>query len=210
MVNGVSTRAGNRFSGWTDPPLSVLGQQAVMALRDRMISQNDSLPRIWYVSDRRRAVASFEIVTAGMHAPVVRLTEKLREINFGDYENLTWDELPPDFQRTYELALTDPMPLRFPHGESFFEMCDRVTTGAIDILSFVGDDSDLGILGHQGSVRLWQMLATGAPPRDFFVDAPEFASASWVNISLADVASWRQKYMAPRAEYSPYVTASHS
>jgi broad specificity phosphatase PhoE len=202
-VNGISTRGGHRFCGFTDPPLSAEGRQAVMGLRDRLLNAKDGLPKIWYLSDRRRTVESFEVLTAGMQAPIVRLTDRLREINFGDYENLTWDELPPDFQRSYELAMSAPMPLRFPNGESFYEMCERVTTGALDILSFADDDSDIGILGHQGSIRLWQLLATGQEPREFFNNQPDFATASWASISVADVASWRQRYMAPRTEYTP-------
>ena len=207
MVNGISTRGGNRFCGFTDPPLSGAGRQAMMSLRDELIGSNEGLPKIWYVSDRRRAIESFETLTAGMHAPVVRLTEKLREINFGDYENLTWDELPPDFQRSYEIAMNVPMTLRFPNGESFYEMCERVTAGALEILSFADDDSDLGILGHQGSIRLWQVIAAGLEPREFFNNQPNFATARWAEISVSDVATWRKKFMAPRVEYTPLSTA---
>jgi broad specificity phosphatase PhoE len=171
-------------------------------MRQKLLEQNERLPRIWYVSDRRRAVETFEVMTAGMPTPVVRLSDKLREINFGDFENLTWEELPPDFQRNYEACLNAPMELKFPGGEGFRDMCERVSTGALEILSYEEDDSDLAIVGHQGSMRLWIMMAEGRPPEEFFVSTPQLADAQWLDISVAQVANWRRKFLGPPGEPS--------
>ena len=198
VLNGRSTRGqADRFCGWTDPPLSTQGQQAVLVLRQKLQESGTRLPKIWYVSDRRRAVESFEIMTAGMHAPVVRIADKLREINFGAYENLTWEELPDDFQRHYEACLRSPMELKFPSGEGFRELCDRVSAGALEILSYEEDDSDIGIVGHQGSLRLWFMMAEGLPPEAFFNDTPELGDGRWLRIGMQDVAQWRRKHLSP-------------
>ncbi len=198
VLNGRSTRGqADRFCGWTDPPLSTQGQQAVLVLRQKLQESGTRLPKIWYVSDRRRAVESFEIMTAGMHAPVVRITDKLREINFGAYENLTWEELPDDFQRHYEACLRSPMELKFPSGEGFRELCDRVSAGALEILSYEEDDSDIGIVGHQGSLRLWFMMAEGLAPEAFFNDTPELGDGRWLRIGMQDVAQWRRKHLSP-------------
>lgn len=198
VLNGRSTRGNaDRFCGWTDPPLSSQGRQAVLALRQRLTESAMRLPRTWYVSDRRRAVESFEIMTAGMHMPVVRITDKLREINFGAYENLTWEELPDDFQRQYEACLRSPMDLKFPAGEAFREFCDRVSAGALEILSYEEDDSDIGVVGHQGSLRLWFMMAEGLPPESFFEQTPELGDGRWLRIGVNDVATWRRKHLSP-------------
>lgn len=198
VMAGRSTRGqADRFCGWTDPPLSAQGRHAVLALRQRLTEQRARLPKIWYVSDRRRAVETFEVMSAGMHAPVVRLSDKLREINFGQYENLTWEELPEDFQRLYETSLRAPMELKFPGGEGFREMCDRVSSGALEILSYEEDDSDIGVVGHQGSMRLWMMMAEGLPPSSFFDETPELAEGRWLELDVAHVAQWRRKYLNP-------------
>lgn len=198
VLNGRSTRGNaDRFCGWTDPPLSSQGRQAVLSLRQKLVESGVRLPKTWYVSDRRRAVESFEIMSAGMHAPVVRITDKLREINFGAYENLTWEELPDDFQRHYEACLRAPMDLKFPSGEAFREFCDRVSTGALEILSYAEDDSDVGVVGHQGSLRLWFMMAEGLPPEAFFDQTPELGDGRWLRIGVTDVGAWRRKFLAP-------------
>ena len=198
VMSGRSTRGhATRFCGFTDPPLASEGRQAVMALRQQLVADGVRFPQIWYVSDRRRAVETFEILTAGMRAPIVRLSEKLREINFGDYENLTWEELPQDFQRHYEACLKAPMDLKFPRGEAFRDLCERVSTGALEILSYEEDDSDICIVGHQGSMRVWHMMAAGQPPDAFFDATPELGKGEWLDISVAHVAQWRRKYLSP-------------
>lgn len=201
VLNGHSTRQGaDRFCGFTDPPLSTRGRSAVLELRQTLLEQDVRLPKAWYVSDRRRAVETFEIMTAGMHAPVLHISEKLREINFGDFENLTWEELPADFQRHYEACLRNPMELRFPGGESFREMCERVSAGALEILAYEGDDSSIGIVGHQGSMRLWFLMEADLPPSAFFDDTPELADARWVEMGVQQVVAWRRKYLHPGVE----------
>jgi broad specificity phosphatase PhoE len=198
VLNGRSTRGqASRFCGWTDPPLSANGRQVVLGLRQRLTDTSTRVPKIWYVSDRRRAVETFEVLTAGMHAPVVRISDRLREINFGDYENLTWEELPPDFQRHYEVCQRAPMDLRFPGGESFRELCERVSSHALEILSYEEDDSDVGIVGHQGSMRLWIMMAEGLPPEAFFDATPELGEGRWLDIGPGHVAAWRRKHLDP-------------
>lgn len=204
VLNGRSTRGqGDRFCGWTDPPLSPQGRQAILALRQELLETHTRLPTIWYVSDRRRALETFEIMTAGMRAPVVRLSERLREIHFGAYENLTWEELPDEFKTTYEACLTKPMELKFPGGEAFRDMCERVTGHALEILSYDEDDADLGIVGHQGSLRLWSMMAAGLPPEAFFDETPELGRGRWLNLGVADVAQWRRKFLGPPGAGTP-------
>lgn len=198
VKSGRSTKGlADRFCGWTDPPLSTEGQKEIMALRQAIADKGLRVPKIWYVSDRRRAVETFEVLSAGTHAPVVRLTERLREMNFGVYENLTWEELPDDFQRHYENALTSPMDLRFPGGESFTDFCDRVTTGAMEILSYEDDDSDIGIICHEGSQRIWQLIAEDLPPSVFFSAHADAAEGLWLSLKLSDVIHWRRKHLSP-------------
>lgn len=199
VMSGRSTRGhATRFCGFTDPPLSTEGRKAVLALRESMLASGARLPSVWYVSDRRRAFETFEVLTAGMRAPVLRLSDKLREINFGDYENLTWEELPQDFQSHYEACLKAPMDLKFPRGESFRELCERVSSGALEYLSYEDEDlSNVGVVGHQGSMRLWMMMAQGLAPEAFFDDTPELGQGLWLDISAQHVAAWRRRYLLP-------------
>ncbi|MBM4250479.1 MAG: histidine phosphatase family protein [Deltaproteobacteria bacterium] len=197
IMSGRSTRgAADRFCGWTDPPLSEDGRAQVMARRVELSREVRKLPAIWYVSDRRRAIETFEVLTAGTQVPILRIADKLREINFGVYENLTWEELPDEFQRQYELALTDPLRLTFPEGESFRDMCERVSALALDILSYQDDESDVGVIGHQGSVRLWHLMAEELPPEQFFADTPDLGQGKWITISASQVAQWRHRHLS--------------
>src|SRR5690606_8126747 len=143
---------------------------------------------------RRRALESFEIMTAGMHAPVVRLSKSLREIHFGDFENLTWEELPADFQRHYEASLSDPMSLKCPGDESFRETCYRVSAGALVCLACDLEDADIAILGHQGSLRLWRMMEGDLPPRAFVDETAVLGACRRLTMDVAQIAACRRKY----------------
>jgi len=197
VQHGSTTRGTeDRFCGVTDPPLSQAGRQLMMDLRERLQRSGKRLPSTWYVSDRRRAVESFEIMTAGFHAPIVRLSDRLREINFGDYENLTWSELPVEFQRQYEAAQSDPFELKFPQGESFRDLCDRVSSIALEILSWVQEEGDVGIVGHQGSLRVWVLMAEGLGPSEFFSTTMHHGEHRYVELGVDQVAQWRQRWLA--------------
>ncbi len=196
MMAGRSTRFGqSQFCGWTDPPLAAEGRQAVLSLRQSLQKSGTELPKIWYVSDRRRAIATFEIMSAGMHAPVVRITSALREINFGHYETLTWDELPPDFQTHYEYCQSHPSELRFPGGESFLDFCDRVTRGLVEILGSDQADSSIAMIGHQGSMRVCYLASQGLSPEAFFAETPLPGSGEWIRLNQADIEGWRRQYL---------------
>lgn len=189
-----------KFCGFTDPPLSSQGKKSILDLRDRLAKENRKIPNVWYVSDRRRAIQSFEIMTAGVYAPVVRLTEKLREINFGAYENLTWEELPEEFRVQYENYREYPMRLGFPLGEKFIDFCERVSTGALEILSY-GED-EIGLIGHQGSLKLWKLMAAGSPISEFFDTEIHYADSFWLDINASDVANWRHRHFGPPGKAS--------
>src|SRR5690606_27849713 len=99
-------------------------------------------------------------------------------------------------QRHYEACIAAPMDLKFPGGESFAEMCERVSRGALEILSYE-DDADTGVVGHQGSMRLWMLMAQGEPPTKFFDETPELGRGLWLDIGLQQVVQWRRRYLTP-------------
>ena len=166
-----------------------------MQMREKLQMVRANLPNVWQVSDRRRAVETFEILTAGTEAPVVGLTDSLREINFGDFEGMTWDELPPEFQRDYSACQTNPFELEFPRGETFRELCERVSRGAVAIFSSLFCEAELGIVGHQGSLRIWELMAENAAPAGFFAKPFAAGEARWHRLSLEGIKAWRQKHL---------------
>jgi len=104
----------SRLSGWSDVPLTELGREQASALRPFL-----SLERftgVWS-SDLGRAIET-ALLAFGPAQP----DERIREINFGDYEGLAFESIPEAEQE----ALIAFDGFRAPGGESVEELEARV------------------------------------------------------------------------------------
>lgn len=107
--------------GWSDSALSDLGREQVRSL-GRRISSFD-LTRI-YCSTLPRARKTAEIVSEETGLEVVEL-EDLREINCGEWEGVSFDEVRRSDPSAFRAWLGDPM-APCPGGESFADVGVRV------------------------------------------------------------------------------------
>ncbi|GIW25852.1 histidine phosphatase family protein [Meiothermus sp.] len=104
-----------RLTGWTDVPLTPLGEQQALALRAWL-----SVERFGQVlaSDLQRAVQTARLA----YGEPQGVLAELRELNFGDLEGLRWVELP-EVQRNALLAFEG---FQAPGGESTAQLRRRV------------------------------------------------------------------------------------
>jgi alpha-ribazole phosphatase/probable phosphoglycerate mutase len=81
--------ATHRWQGFTGPPLNEVGARQAQELSEKLArTQIDAV----YSSDSTRAIETAQIV-AGPHGLHVCQDERLREVNFGEWEGLTRDEI---------------------------------------------------------------------------------------------------------------------
>ena len=80
-----------------------------------------------YTSDAIRAKRTAAILAGPLHASVTEHRE-LREINRGDWENMTHAELERTYPDEWRKWLSDPTDFRFPGGESLLEVQKRAST----------------------------------------------------------------------------------
>lgn len=107
--------AAHRFCGWSDPPLSRRGRAMAEALRSELEGAGfDSVVS----STSQRAVE-----TARLAYGEPRMDERLRELDFGDLEGLTWKDCAPEIRE----QLLDYETFRAPNGESVEQLIGRVT-----------------------------------------------------------------------------------
>jgi alpha-ribazole phosphatase len=96
----------------------------------------------------------------------LQLDERLKELNFGEWENQTWDEISKS--ETGQKWFADYLNENCPNGESYQEMLCRVE-------SFIGDlpetDSNTLIITHAGVIRAFQVLLKNRPIKEVF-DTP--------------------------------------
>lgn len=85
-----------------------------------------------YASPRRRARESAEIIAAAHNRPV-EVIDDLCEIDFGEFEGLTYDEVAVRYPLEYRAWMEHPTEVTFPGGESFAKMRERVMRATINV-----------------------------------------------------------------------------
>ena len=83
-----------------------------------------------YTSPRRRAVDTAAALGRGS---VVE--ERLRELDFGDFEGRTYDEIALESPETYRAWMETPTRVRFPGGECFADLRVRALAACEEIRS---------------------------------------------------------------------------
>ena len=163
--------------GWTDLPADLSDTAQIARLRA-------ALPDAPVVSsDLLRAVQTGDVLT-----PVSRLPHdsQLREINFGDWENLTFSQVElgaPDHIRAYYEIPGDIAP---PNGESWNAVCARVNA-AMDGYVARGH-ADLIVVAHYGVVLSQVQRALKITPYAAFAQRIENLSLTQITVENGD---WR-------------------
>ena len=83
-------------------------------------------------SPRRRAVDTATPI-AGRHGLEVEIVPDLRELDFGELEGRTYDEIADSLPELYAAWMTHPTRVRFPGGESYADLRAR-SVGAVAAL----------------------------------------------------------------------------
>lgn len=137
-----------RFCGYSDIELSATGYKQVERLRGRLADEQiDAV----YCSDLRRAVVTAEIISSGYEVDIVTCSE-LREINYGDAEGLTFDEIDRLYPELAESITNFSSELNFPGGESFDKFTGRVSKFS-DQLDKHAPSETILIVSHGGPIR---------------------------------------------------------
>ena len=173
-----------RFSGSSDVPLSELGRAEARAaaghLADRGIDVVVSSPL-----QRCRATAAAAADVLGLKVDV---DEDLRELDFGEWEGLTGEEVrtrsPLAFRRWW--GATDVRP---PGGESIADVSARVARARQRILQRHAGSTVL-VVSHVTPIKLFLAAALGvddAVVHRIFLEAASLSTVAWSSDGRASV-----------------------
>ena len=138
-----------KFAGYSDAELSETGYKQVERLHDRLADEEiDAV----YSSDLKRALATARVVSDG-HKVDITTCPELREVNYGDAEELTFDEIGHHYPEVAELLTNFSLKLKFPGGESFLEFIER-TSKFLDKLQQYEPSQTILITSHGGPLRV--------------------------------------------------------
>lgn len=148
MIRHAETDLAGKFCGHTDPELNAAGKRRLTSIAEEVATLGIS--RI-YSSDLRRASQTAEEVGRQIGVEV-ELRPGLREINFGLWEGLSWEEIQDRYPRESELWLK-AFPLRSaPEGEAYADFVARIDA-EFHLLFAESGDSVYAIVTHRGVMQ---------------------------------------------------------
>ena len=149
-------RHGRYQGGGSDAPLTEAGVAQAQALRSHLSALVDERTSIW-TSDLQRARRTAELALPGHRA---RQDIRLRELAFGEFEGLSYEENLEKHGERFSRWLLDPWNVAPPGGETLDDLLQRVDGW----LSDAARDGDRALaVAHGGSIQMIVALYLGLP-----------------------------------------------
>ena len=123
-----------------------------------------------YTSPMRRAIESARFLGSD-----VRIVPEFRELNFGIFEGLAYDDIAARYPDWYAQWMETPTEFQFPDGESFVEMHARVI-GAFEPIRREHEGQSVAIVSHAGVNRILLAHAMGMPHHAIFRISQDYSA----------------------------------
>lgn len=143
------SNSARKFVGHSDVELSTAGYRQVERLRERLV--DDKIDAV-YSSDLRRALVTAEVISSGHKVDIVTCPE-LREVNYGNVEGLTFEEISRLYPEVAESLTNFSLRLKFPGGEDFEGFIERASK-FLDKLKRHTPSQTMLIVSHGGPLRV--------------------------------------------------------
>jgi len=148
LIRHVATDMAGRFCGQSDPAINALGEAQLDALIDAL--QSWKIAEL-YASDLRRSRQTAERIVGAFNVPLT-LRPALREINFGDWEGLSWQEIERcDGESASKWKESYPYGT-VPGGEEYTHFSARVIS-ELQLLADRAQKHHIGVVTHAGVMR---------------------------------------------------------
>jgi alpha-ribazole phosphatase len=105
-----------------------------------------------YTSPSRRCAEAAAKIVVGRTCPV-GIMDELRELNFGEFEGRTYEEIAALYPEIYRQWMERPTDVRFPGGECLVDMVARVVT-AENTLRLMHAGQSVAVVTHAGAIRI--------------------------------------------------------
>jgi alpha-ribazole phosphatase len=146
----------HRYQGMTDAPLNETGRSQAVQLADRLAGEKID---VIYSSPLMRSVQTAELL-AKIHKLDIKKDERLREISFGEWEGMSYDEIHRQSPDLLEKWINDPAHVPPPNGETLIQLATRVKSVVDEIKPQHVKDTVL-LVTHGGVIRTLLCLSLG-------------------------------------------------
>ena len=148
FIRHAETEMAGRYCGHSDPELNAQGRAQLPKLAHLLSAEPfDTV----YSSDLRRATSTAQAIAVRRNIPRV-LRPALREIDFGDWEGMSWEQieqLDPEYAQEWMAAYPH---LPAPSGESFQAFESRVLEEVRHLLDH--NRGPIAVVTHAGVLRV--------------------------------------------------------
>lgn len=162
LVRHAAAEGQDRFLGQQDAPLSAAGRKQLPALIRKL---RPHVVDAIYSSDLGRTQATAAAIRR--RGVPVEVCPRLREMGFGRWEGLSWDEVAEGFPRVAKQWLSGRSRPRVPGGESFTRFRARVTRELARIIA-ANPGRSIVVVTHAGVIRVAVGAALGLDDRHLF------------------------------------------
>jgi alpha-ribazole phosphatase len=170
--------ARGRCYGRLDVPLSPEGELQAAAL---VRSLADVAVDAVVASPAARAVDTARPL-ADARGLAVEICDDLRELDFGELEGRTYDEIAATDPDLYARWMSEPTAVRFPGGEAYDDLRARVDE-ALERLQDEYPEQAVAVVTHGGVVRAAVAGVLGIPPERIFrlgLDHVSLTIVEWI------------------------------
>lgn len=136
------------FCGWSNSPLTPNGIKQAEKVRDKLKKEKLNLV---ITSDLDRCLNTASIINSYHKVDMIK-ESGLKEINFGKWEGLSYNEIHKNFPKESKLWEEDYLNYPVPSGESLREMYTRVNQAFNKIKEKYSKEKIL-IVSHSGVIR---------------------------------------------------------
>jgi len=165
-----------RYQGWMESPLSELGLK--QAEKAGLFLGGKNIEGV-FCSDLQRAFHTARVIGAccGLEPEVTAL---LREINFGLWEGLTYDEIESSWGEKIRRWFDDPFTRSAPEGETVEEVSKRMLAFLKELEAHKPACRRAVVVSHGGSIRALLQHVLGLDRESFWNLKIENASISLI------------------------------
>lgn len=136
----------NRLIGRSDPAAYI---DEALQPEIKALEQNLPTDAFWISSPLRRAIETCDAIRDGTRDLICA---EFSEQNFGDWDGLSYDEISDRFPSEAETLWRNLASARPPNGESFEDVCARVSE-AVKVLNTRKPSEDIVVIAHAGTIR---------------------------------------------------------
>lgn len=153
-----------RFQGWLDSPLTQLGIDAALSLKEEL---KDILFDTYMSSPSPRAYKTLSLVSNASE-DVLKTDSRLREIMLGSWQGMTHDEIETLYPEHIAMFYDEPEKFAFSNAETFYDVYDRVKSFISDLeaLDVADEEKNILVVTHGVTLMVFQLIFNGESVAD--------------------------------------------